>query len=59
MRNLNFIKKAWFFVAFFIIGVLAVHIIQIAYAESEENEKLLMKLYLLLRTMWMKNQSTG
>ncbi|AUG58705.1 hypothetical protein [Acetivibrio saccincola] len=39
MRNLNFIKKTWFLVVFLILGVFAVHIIQTAYAEPEENEK--------------------
>lgn len=39
MRDLNFIKKSWFFVAFFVLTVLAVHIIQTVYAESDKNEK--------------------
>ncbi|HHX18305.1 MAG TPA: hypothetical protein GX727_05550 [Clostridium sp.] len=39
MRKLNFMKKSWFFVAFFVLSVAAVHIIQIAYAESEEKQK--------------------
>ena len=39
MRKLNFVRKPWFFVVFFVLGVVAIHIIPIVYAEPEENDK--------------------
>ncbi|MDQ2085610.1 hypothetical protein RBH29_04070 [Herbivorax sp. ANBcel31] len=41
MKRLRNIKKSWAFLAFLILSIVTVHIIQIAYAEPEEGQTIL------------------